>query len=88
MRNWKVAEKDRIMEYNIAGTKIYTPEMIEHAKRRFTPPGPIKTILMLLVSLKVPKLSLHIWHFTDLFLGNDYFQDSIVHFRTRYLILG
>lgn len=53
MRNWKMAQKDRIMEYNIAGSKIYTPEMIEHAKRRFTPPGPIRSIAMLLVSLKV-----------------------------------
>lgn len=35
LREWDVLQKDRIAEYNIAGTKLFDEEMIEYGRSRY-----------------------------------------------------
>lgn len=37
LRNWETIEKDRIPEYNIAGTIMFTKETIDFGRKRFAP---------------------------------------------------
>lgn len=37
LRNWEAIKKDRVPEYNVAGSKIFTEETLKFGPERFPP---------------------------------------------------
>jgi hypothetical protein len=61
LRNWENIERDRIPEYNIAGTEIFTKETIEFGRNRFPPKSTTQKIYEVYMVNKV--VFFDSWHY-------------------------